>query len=126
MILSSNRIRFFLAVVLFTAAPAFAIDFTRESAPRKWFEPLVPEDLPPLQFPKYFTDFDKAKAEAFAGRYKLALQTLRGVKGVDPVAVALIKGNALSALGRFGDALAALSEPAVVDQAKGQVGRARI
>ena len=115
-----------MLMIAFPIAPALAADFARDSAPRKWFEPLTPEDLPPLDYPKYFNDFDKAKADAFAGRYKLALQTLRGVKNADPVEVTLVKGQSLSALGRYDDALKALSDPTVADKPRTQLERAAV
>jgi cellulose synthase operon protein C len=114
----------FVAILALATTPTWAVDFARESIPRKWVEPLVPEDLPALVYPKYFSDFDKAKAQAFAGRYKLALQTLEAVKDAPPVDVALVKAQALVGLGKFSDALAVLSDPAVADQPKVQIARA--
>ncbi|HEX8914656.1 MAG TPA: hypothetical protein VF796_20060 [Humisphaera sp.] len=92
-------------------------DFTRDSAPMKWVEQAMTEDLPPLKFPAFYDDFDKAKAQVHAGRYKTALLTLRKVKDPKPeqlVTVALLKGKALSVIGRTEDALAALSDQAKV------------
>src|SRR5688500_9742331 len=42
------------------ATTARGHDFVKESAPQRWIEPLVPEDLPPLKYPSYFNDLDKA------------------------------------------------------------------
>ena len=49
-----------------------AADIARDSIPAKWYEPLTPEDLPPLVYPKYFNDLDKARFQADSGRFKLA------------------------------------------------------
>lgn len=103
-----------------------AADFARDAAPRKWFEPLVPEDLPALEHPKYYNALDKAKADVFAGRFKLALQTLREVKDADAAAVAVLTGEALASLGRFDEALAALSVDNVKDRPSVQLQRARV
>ena len=101
------------------AAPALAVDFSRESIPGKWVHPLVPEDLPPLAVPSYFNDWDKAKLQVDAGRYKLAVQTLRTVhaadKGVGAVPLADVRFQALSALGRSDEAMAVVTDPAVAD-----------
>jgi len=110
------------------AAPALAIDFARESVPGKWVQPLLPEDLPPLTYPDYFTPWDKAKAQVNGGRYKLAAQTLATIratdKGVGAAPLADMKYQALSAVGRTGEAMAALTDPAVADDPKVQVDRA--
>src|ERR1039457_5229957 len=66
---------FGLVAALMLGTPvARGVDFSRDTAPGKWFEPLIPEAMPPMQFPIYFNDLDKIKAEVFAGRYRLALQ----------------------------------------------------
>jgi tetratricopeptide (TPR) repeat protein len=95
-----------IAMVVVAVSPVLGVDFTRDSVPQKWFEPLVPEELPPLQYPKYFNDLDKAKLQVFSGRYKLALQTLRTAKSDD----AVLKARALAAIGRYDEALAALGQ----------------
>src|SRR5215213_7364383 len=66
------------------ASSALALDWKKETIPEKWIEPLVPEDLEPLEHPSYFNDVDKARAQAFAGRYRLALVTLAKAKNADP------------------------------------------
>ncbi|HSV14461.1 MAG TPA: tetratricopeptide repeat protein, partial [Tepidisphaeraceae bacterium] len=100
-------------------------DFARDAAPRQWYEPLVPEDLPALSHPKYFNDLDKAKADAFAGRYRLALQTLRSIKDGDATTIALIKGESLAATGHLDEALAALAALAS-DDPRVQLARVRV
>ncbi len=97
----------FITLALFSTT-AIAADFARDSIPSKWFEPLTPEDLPPLVYPKYFNDLDKARFQADSGRFKLALQTLRTAQG-DAQTLALTKAQALRNLGRLDEALATLS-----------------
>jgi tetratricopeptide (TPR) repeat protein len=91
---------------------AAAEDITHHTIPQKWIDPLLAEDLPDLKYPAYFEDFDKAKAQANAGRYKTALITLRKITNPKPeqlVTLALARGKALAALGRPDEALKALS-----------------
>src|SRR5258705_918987 len=104
-----------------------ADDFVRESIPNKWIAPLIPEDFgEKLDYPAYFKELDRARLEAFSGRYKMALLTLKKVKGVDPVQVALVKASAQSALGQKDSALDALSDAKVAGDPKCQVLKARI
>ncbi len=109
-------------------APVLAWDLSRDAIPRRWIEPFIPEDLPPLEYPAYFNDIDKARAQIFAGRYKLGLQTLRGIEDTetDPVDLALLRADALAAIGRKTDALEALASDAVVEHPAVEVRRARI
>jgi tetratricopeptide (TPR) repeat protein len=119
-----------LAAAFALAAPAaFANDLVDESVPQKWINALLPEDLPELTYPAYYNDFDKAKAQAFAGRYKLSLHTLAKLKDAKPEqapAVALVKSKSLWALGRTEEALKVVSDLAVADQPEVQVRRAEI
>ncbi len=116
------------AVLAAAAAPAWAVDFSQQSIPGKWVQPLLPEDLPPLTFPAYFGDWDKAKLQVATGRYKLALQSLRLIhatdKGVGAVPLADLKSQALAAVGRSDEALAVLGDAAVADAPAIQVDRA--
>ena len=116
------------ATALLVAAPALAVDFDRQSIPGKWVQPLTPEDLPDLKYPAYFTAWDKAKMQASTGRYKLAVQTLRGVKPTDKnvgaAALADLRYQALLPLGRTDEAMAAVSDPAVADAPAIQIDRA--
>src|SRR5665213_952775 len=104
-----------------------ADDMVTQSAPAKWIQGLLPEKLPNLQFPTYYNDLDKARTQAFQGRYKQSLITLHKVKPTRPadaVTVALIKGDALEALGRNDEALAALNDGAAAKDPAVQVRRA--
>ncbi len=107
-------------------APARAQDLVRQTAPFKWLDPVLPEDLPELNYPAYANDLDRAKLEAFTGRYKRSLFTLLKVKDADPVEVALVKGTSLSAIGRREEAVEALSSPQVKDDPRVQVMRATV
>jgi predicted Zn-dependent protease len=111
------------------ALPAAGVrggEIERRTIPEKWIAPLLPEDLPTLKFPAYYGPLDKARAQAFAGRYKRSLITLREVGQGDPAEVAMIRGQALAATGQLDEALAALSDAAVADKPAIQVERARV
>jgi tetratricopeptide (TPR) repeat protein len=110
----------------FFPSRALAIDFVKDSPPVKWVQKYLPEDLPDLNYPGYFNDFDKAKLQMQTGRYKLSLITLTRVKNADPVEVAIVKASSLSAIGRADDALAALSADKIKNQPQAQVLAARI
>jgi tetratricopeptide (TPR) repeat protein len=104
---------------------ARAQDLARESVPQKWIEPLLPEDLPPLDYPKYFNDLDKARLQVQTGRYKLALQTLAHVKG-DATDIAVLKATAMNAIGKKQPAVDLLSVDTIPKASPAQVLRARI
>ena len=112
--------------IVLTSVPAGAQDAARRTVPYRWLDQALPEDLPALKHPDYFTDLEKAKAQIFTGRYKLALATLATLKDADPVQVALLKGTALGAVGRSEEAMAALSSPDVADQPSIQIARAKL
>src|SRR6185503_4600851 len=126
MILKRLLLGWAMAFLLGLAFDARGDDFIQQSIPGRWIHPLLPEDLPDLEYPAYFKDLDKAKLEAFTGRYKKALLSLRKAKDADPVAAAMVKATSLSALGKIDDALKALSAAKVVDQPEAQILRARI
>ncbi len=101
-----------------------AIDFKKETAPGRWIEQLVPEDLPKLEYPSYFNDLDKARAQAQAGRYRMALVTLARAKDADPKEAAIVKAAALANLGRNEQAIETLAS--VKDDPRAQVLRAHV
>lgn len=116
-----------VVALLAPAAPGF--DLVGGSVPMKWIEPVLPENLPALKYPAYFSDLDEAQAQWFAGRYKLALISLSKLKDLKPdqlADAAVIKGNSLAALGRADEAVAALSDEATKDQPAVQIARARV
>src|SRR5688572_24097944 len=92
--LATNRFAL-AALALCFLGTSYGADLSTKAAPRKWLEPLMPEDLPKLTHPQYYEDLDKARAQLAAGRYKLALATLYAAKNVDPLEAALVRGAAL-------------------------------
>lgn len=107
--------------------PLSGHDFVRESAPLRWVEQAMTEDLPPLTYPAYFDDFDKAKAQVHAGRYKTALLTLRKIQNPKPeqrVTVAWCRAKALFVTGRTQDAIATLTEATRVPYGKEEISLA--
>lgn len=118
-----------LMTLMLRPPPGFGFDLVDDSVPMKWINPLLPEDLPDLKYPAYFSDFDKAQAQDFAGRYKLALISLGRIKELKPdqrADAAVIRGRSLSALGRWDQAIAALSDPSVKDEPGVQIERAQV
>lgn len=127
-ILRRKTISTLLLSIIAAASPAIAGDFSLDTVPGKWIKPLVPEQLPPPEYAKYFNAVDKAKEQVWTGRYKLALQTLRNItpldKGFDPFVIADLKATALIALGQQDQALQMLSNPLVADAPRIQLDRA--
>jgi tetratricopeptide (TPR) repeat protein len=119
-----------LAAAITLIAPSLATvadDFVRDSIPNKWIAPLIPEQFEEkLEYPAYFKDLDRARLEAFTGRYKMSLLTLKKVKDADPVQVALVKATAQSAIGKKDAALETLSTDKAKGDAKCQILKARI
>lgn len=118
-----------VAVAGAAPVPAFGDDMVRDSVPQKWIEALLPEELPELKYPAYFDDLDKAKAQSFAGRYKLSLHTLARLKDLKPeqaAVVALVRSKSLAALGRADEAMKVVTDAAVADHPEIQVRRAEI
>ena len=100
-----------LLALFAVSAPAFGGDLVSDSAPIKWIEPYLAEELPELTYPAYFNDLDKAQAQSSSGRYKLSLITLKMIKDLKPdqqTDVALIRGQSLAALGRWDEAIKVL------------------
>src|SRR5437762_14261209 len=102
-----NPIFFTVLVICCFSGATFSQDLSRQTIPGKWIGPLLPEDLPKLEYPAYAKTIDKARMESFAGRYKKSLRTLAKLKSgeADPVDVALIKSNSLAAIGQRDEAL---------------------
>jgi tetratricopeptide (TPR) repeat protein len=115
-----------LAACLSVPTVASAQDFVRQSVPYIWMDEYIPEKLPELKYPAYFNDLDKARMQAFRGRYKTALITLQNVTQGEPAEIALVKAHALSAIGRKDEAARVLSDAAIAAHPRVQVERARI
>ena len=77
----------------------------------RWIEQAIPEELPPLRYPAYADAVDKAQLELRAGRYRLAMQTLRLSDQIDSTTRILLIGEILVRRGEFADAIALLSQP---------------
>jgi len=109
-------------------APAAARgdDLVRESIPRRWVDSFLPETLPPLKFPSYYKDLDKARDMAFAGRYKLALITLTKATTGEAWERAHIKATCLAATGKRDEAMKVLADEKVAGHVRNQVLTARI
>ena len=121
------RRTFLFVFTLITTAGVARAQLTKQTVPGKWLDPFVPEDLPKLDYPGYANALDKAQMESFAGRYKRSLMTLLDVPAdADAVRVTLVKGRSLSALGRFDEAIEALSQKTVVDDPRVIVLRATV
>ncbi len=93
--------------------------------PRRMIRQFIPEQGSPLNHPAYFTVAERAAAEAFAGQYRRALITLAGESAADPK-VALTRAECFAAMGLFDDAIAALSNEAVMSDPAVEVARARL
>src|SRR5688572_13458199 len=121
--------RLALATAFATVSPFSnaADDFVRDSIPNKWINPIIPEQFEEkLEYPTYFKDLDRARLEAFTGRYKMSLLTLKKAKDADPVQVALVRATAQSAIGQKTAALESLSGDTVRSDPKCQILKARI
>lgn len=104
-------------------------DFIRETIPHIWVDAFIPEKLPPLEYASYDDELAKAQKQVFAGRYKLALITLQGIKEPKPDQaqdVALTRSRALHALGRDPEALSFLRTPALANNPDAQVLAAQV
>ena len=80
-------------------------------APMKWIEQCMPENLPALKFPEYADLLDKARGQMQAGRYRLALQTVRLARPADARQRVEVEAQVLFHLGRFDESLKMLSAP---------------
>jgi cellulose synthase operon protein C len=119
----------FWSVLTLFASPALGVDFVRDTIPHKWVERFMPEELPERKHPSYFNEFDKAKFQSFTGRYKLSLLTLRKYKEPKPeelAQLALVRADSLSALGRWQQALEAVSDPTVAEHPEIKVRKAKV
>lgn len=93
-----------IAAILAMPALLSGQDFRAKSFPARVMESVIPEEMVELTYPAYFNDLDRARMQAFHGRYKLALQTLLRVKDGD---TSLVRATALAGCGRVDEAIAA-------------------
>lgn len=85
--------------------------------PMQWVEAAIPEQLPAMKYPEYANSLDRARAQLAAGRYRLAMQTLRLAKDIDPATRDLLLNEALFRTGRYTEALATLEAPGIASSA---------
>jgi tetratricopeptide (TPR) repeat protein len=116
--------RFSLACVLALAPVSSAWDVVQESIPKVWLAAFEPEKLPPLTYPAYFNELDKARLQLERGRYRMALHSAHAAEQVDAIEAAAIRAQALINLGRYAQAAQALSDPRLADTPQAQVLRA--
>lgn len=92
---------------------ADAASLVRQSPPFIWTDAVRPKSEPRVEFPGYADGLDRAGMLLSAGRYRAALYELHGMRDVKPadaVRVALIRAEALAALGRTDEATRVLAE----------------
>lgn len=94
--------------------------------PGREIRQMLPEELPELHYPLYYTELEKARDQAFRGRYNAALISLRKVTEGDAEQIAVVRATALRGLGRRADALPVLADPAVAGKPAVEVLKARI
>src|SRR5690606_6991806 len=83
-----------------------------QTVPYRWIEPLMPESAEPPEYRAYYDALDKARAQLAAGQYRRVLVTLRTAGEIDASEAAVVRSSALTALGRFDEALQAVSPDA--------------
>jgi cellulose synthase operon protein C len=102
-----------VALSILLASKTKAGQFADATIPGKWLTPLLPEKADPPPIP----DYDQADLVAQAriqlnsGQYRRALQTLNDAPKAQATQIALIAGKARLELGRYDEALAALTDP---------------
>jgi tetratricopeptide (TPR) repeat protein len=113
-----------ISVALSTSA-TLAAGLAENAIPGKWLKEYQPESGPALSFPAYYKDLDKAKLQAFSGRYKAALYTLAKVPE-QSIDAALIRAQCLHALGKGDKALALLDDAKFKSDSRALFARAEI
>lgn len=91
--------------------------------------PPAEAGLPELTYPAYYGPLEKARAQVFAGRYRLAVITLATLRPTDDatrIEAPLLRAEALAALGRRDQAIEQLAAPPVADDPRAVVLHARI
>jgi len=91
-----SRPRKFVGALLMMASVASA---DMKSTVDEWADRFIPEETPKLQLPAYADDFDRARAEVAAGKYRAALSTLTKVSDGNPATLAILKAQCLAGLG---------------------------
>lgn len=85
-----------------SAAPiAAAAASVGDASPTAWNDRFLPEDLPTLDAPAYYGDFEKARDLLQFGRYKAALYASFKLPAADATDVALLRGEAYWRIGQL-------------------------
>jgi len=102
-----------LAIALWALAlpPARGAELADQAVPARWLADLLPEDVPEPAYPPYDVSdaIERARDQLACGQYRRALATLAAAGNSKPRDAALIAGQACLALGRYDQALAALT-----------------
>jgi len=117
------------AVILIAACLSSSVSaagLSDQAIPGKWLKEYQPESLPSLKHPAYYKELDKAKVEAFSGRYRQSLLTLAKIADVTTVDTVLIRATSLHALGKSEIALKILAAEGVNTEARVAMKRAEI
>ncbi|MDP9173109.1 MAG: tetratricopeptide repeat protein [Planctomycetota bacterium] len=126
----STRLAYIICVLsaILPATIACGGKFDDRTVPGKWIKPLLPEDVPEPDYAQYDKGnfLEMARTQVWSGQYRRALVTLGMVRRGKPVEVALLRGEAALALGRFDRATATLSEPKVASNPQVQTLLARV
>lgn len=117
--------RVLILAVALSSAKVLAAGLAEQAIPGRWIREYQPETLPALKYPAYFKDLDKARVQAFKGRYKQALITLANVEQAT-ADVAVIRATCLHAIGRGDKALSVLDQPGVKHDPRVMFARAEI
>jgi predicted Zn-dependent protease len=65
----------------------------------EWADRFLPETAPKIELPSYADDFDRARAEVTAGKYRAALSTISKIDKADPLTLDLLRARSLAGLG---------------------------
>lgn len=115
-----------LLITLGLGTVARAQDDGLISQPDWWASQWLPETGDKLEIPAWMTGVEKARAEAWAGRYHQALFTLHTVKDADPIQAAIVQGRCWAGLAQRSQAITVLSNPKVASDPQVQTLKAQI
>jgi cellulose synthase operon protein C len=118
-----------LGFALIGAPLARAGTYDDQTIPGKWIKPLLPESGDEPNYPGYDKNaaIERARDQYWAGQYRRALVTLEPIaKPKKPVEVAILRAQCDLELGRYDNAMAALGNPAVLNDPAAETLRARV
>jgi tetratricopeptide (TPR) repeat protein len=113
---------------VFLTCSARADGLDDQTVPGRWIRSVLPENVPPPNYPDYDKGvlLEEARAQVFSGQYRRALVSLEKVTKGKPTDITIMRGQALLALGRFDQALTALGDAAVSGDPAVQILRSRV